>query len=253
MFFNYDNLKMRYEPYPIGLVRPLMDENTYPEFADHFPPLDLLVSHADSGRQGEKMALSEKLNGRDYRDFVRADPVWREFHQWIKSDDFLFGLLETLAHHHIDLGYRRMSRVRREVERLIWRARGKRPSALSRLKARFEFSALSAAGGHLRPHTDSPGKIVTIVVSMLGDDGWDNSIGGGLDVNHPNTDALQFNDINQKAKFDQMQIVETFPFSSNQGVIFIKTFNSWHSICPMTGSDATRMRKTLTINIEATG
>jgi hypothetical protein len=34
-------------------------------------------------------------------------------------------------------------------------------------------------------------------------------------------------------------------------VVFVKTFNSWHSVRPMTGSGSALMRKTLTINIEA--
>jgi hypothetical protein len=34
-------------------------------------------------------------------------------------------------------------------------------------------------------------------------------------------------------------------------VMFIKTFNSWHSVRPMTGKGSEAMRRTLTINIEA--
>jgi hypothetical protein len=34
-------------------------------------------------------------------------------------------------------------------------------------------------------------------------------------------------------------------------VIFVKTFNSWHSVRPMQGNGSGAMRKTLTINIEA--
>jgi hypothetical protein len=48
-----------------------------------------------------------------------------------------------------------------------------------------------------------------------------------------------------------MEVLDTFPFTPNQAVVFIKTFNSWHSVRPMVGADSTAMRKTLTINIEA--
>jgi hypothetical protein len=48
-----------------------------------------------------------------------------------------------------------------------------------------------------------------------------------------------------------MEVLETFPFEPNQAVVFVKTFNSWHSVRPMTGRGSPAMRKTLTINIEA--
>jgi hypothetical protein len=46
-----------------------------------------------------------------------------------------------------------------------------------------------------------------------------------------------------------MEVIDTYEFMPNQGVVFIKTFNSWHSVRPMTGPDAGALRKTLTINI----
>ena len=48
-----------------------------------------------------------------------------------------------------------------------------------------------------------------------------------------------------------MDVIDTFEFTPNQGVIFVKTFNSWHSVRPMTGKGSKLMRKTLTINIES--
>ena len=43
----------------------------------------------------------------------------------------------------------------------------------------------------------------------------------------------------------------TYPFLANQAVVFTKTFNSWHAVRPMTGADSQAMRRSLTINIEA--
>ena len=36
MYFSYDNLKFRYEPFPIGLAKPLMEESAYEEFVENF-------------------------------------------------------------------------------------------------------------------------------------------------------------------------------------------------------------------------
>jgi len=57
--------------------------------------------------------------------------------------------------------------------------------------------------------------------------------------------------MNRQAGFEEMEVLDTFPFTPNQAVLFIKTFNSWHSVRPMRGNGSKAMRKTLTINIEA--
>ena len=47
-----------------------------------------------------------------------------------------------------------------------------------------------------------------------------------------------------------MEIIDSYPFEPNQAVIFVKTYNSWHSVRPMQGAGSKAMRRTLTINIE---
>ncbi len=109
---------------------------------------------------------------------------------------------------------------------------------------------LPADGGHILPHTDSPSKIVTLIVSMLHEEEWNSAFGGGTDVNRPKDVHLSFNQLNDQANFEEMTVLDTFEFTPNQAVIFVKTFNSWHSVRPMTGKGSGAMRKTLTINIE---
>ena len=110
MFFSYEHLEFRYDPYPVGLAKPLMDASFYADVVKRFPPVEIMTSHADVGRQGEKYTLSKKLTPRRYAKFVRADPVWREFHRWISSDAFVYELLEPLSSHDIDLGFRQWLR-----------------------------------------------------------------------------------------------------------------------------------------------
>ena len=58
-----------------------------------------------------------------------------------------------------------------------------------------------------------------------------------------------YNYHNRFMEFDETEVLKTYPFTPNQCLLFIKTYNSWHSVLPMTGP-ATALRKTLTINIE---
>lgn len=110
---------------------------------------------------------------------------------------------------------------------------------------------LPADGGHVLPHTDTPSKIITIVVAMLQPGEWQAAYGGGTDVNRPKDPRHTFNLLNRKADFAEMEVLHTYPFEPNQAIVFVKTFNSWHSVRPMTCNSAGVMRRTLTINIES--
>jgi hypothetical protein len=253
MFFSYDNVKFRYDPFPIALAKPIMEPGLYREFVDNFPPVEIFESFQELGKKGNKYTLSEKENKRAYLDFVKSVPLWRDFHAWIKSDAFPYGVLEMLRHHDVDLDYRYVPparRLSRTVKNLV---RGRPSPRYVPLKARFEFSALPAEGGHLVPHTDAPTKIVTIIVSILHDDEWDPAFGGGTDVNRPKEERYRFNHVNRLAGFEDMEVLHTYEFTANQAVIFVKTFNSWHSVRPMAGAGSNALRKTLTINIERNG
>lgn len=249
MYFSYDHLEFRYEPFPIGIAKPLMDESVYSQLLDSYPPQELF---AYLPKVGHKYSLSEKFNKRQYQDFVRTQPVWREFHRWIKSDAFVSGVMDTLRAHSIDLGYGKpISPTKRLIKMVKNTLRGNQKPRSLRLNTRFEFSMLPVDGGHVLPHTDLPSKIVTLIVSMVREADWDSAYGGGTDVNRPKDSRFSFNRLNRRAPFEDMEVLGTYEFTPNQAVIFIKTFNSWHSVRPMTGAGSSAMRKTLTINIEA--
>ena len=120
----------------------------------------------------------------------------------------------------------------------------------SRLNARFEFSMLPAQGGFILPHTDSPQKIITLVVGILREGEWNSSFGGGTEVLRPRDTTANFNYKNKWLEFDEVETLTTFDYEPNNCVVFIKTFNSLHAVRPMTAQDPNLMRKTLTINIE---
>lgn len=250
MRFLYDNLKFRYNPFPIGLARPVMDAGLYRDLTDNYPDIDLFESHAAYGKAGNKYALTEKLNPKRYYRFIRSNPYWREFHQWVTSESFIIETLTALKQLDLDLGYDLTGESRRLRRRLKDLLHGRICPRQPGLQARFEFSALPAAGGMVVPHTDATRKLVTIVVSMLRDGEWDPAFGGGTDVNKPRDERLSFNQTNRHADFADMEVLDTYEFMPNQAVMFIKTFNSWHSVRPMKGEGSNALRKTLTINIQ---
>ena len=200
----------------------------------------------------ERMLCDPAVLGdrKQYHQLVRTRPVWRELHGWIKSDDFAYGIMDTLREHQIDLGYHNMPAFKSLTRRFKDIGRGRFCARAPHLRARFEFSALPADGGQVVPHTDSLPKVATIIVSMVREGEWDPDFGGGTDVNRPKDLRTNFNEVNRLGRFEDMEVLDTFDFASNQGVIFIKTFNSWHCVRPMTGAGSGAMRKSLIINIE---
>ncbi len=242
-----DTLSFDYDPFPIGLAQNVFDPATYAEMVDSFPTADDFVA---KHTVGVKYSLSQANNRRAYLRFLRRHPVWRRFHVHVKSRAFIRDVLAALRRHGIDLGLYEQPFGERMRQRLRALKRGRPMPRTPRLRARFEFSAMPVTGGSIRPHTDDPAKIVTLVVSMVRAGEWQPDWGGGTSVVWPRDATRSFNLGNRYLEFDEVRTLKTFPFRPNQCIVFVKTPNSWHMVGPMTGADPSVLRRTLTINIE---
>jgi hypothetical protein len=247
--FQFDNAEFRYEPYPVGLVKPVMEADLYRELVASFPPIELF---APLPGIGNKFILSARNNADNFRDFIARSPTWQRFHDWIESEDFIRAVDAMLRDHFVDLELSKMSlstfyKWRRVLGSL---KRGRFPNVPPGLKGRFEFSMLPVDGGYVRPHTDMPQKVVTLVIPIFEDGEWDLAFGGGTDINRAIDPRHAYNQLNEKLSFDDTEVLHTYPFGANQCLIFVKTFNSLHSVRPMTGAGSQAMRRSLTVNIE---
>jgi len=245
--FDLSGLQLRYEPYPIGLAKNIFPPDLYAELAASYPPVSEFRYMPNLGR---KYSLAEANNGRNYHRFLASTPVWKKFHDWVKSRDFLATIFRALSDKGVPLGLEHHA-----SGSLITRQIGKYyenrslTSQLSYLNSRFEFSMMPGDGGYINPHTDAPHKLITLVVSMCREGEWDQAAGGGTAIVHPKDPKNYFNWNNRNLAFDDVDISTTWEFLPNQCIIFVKTFNSWHAVEPMRGG-ADALRKTLTINIE---
>jgi hypothetical protein len=252
-----------HEPFPRGVIRPVFAEDVYEELLATFPPVDefLYKPHL-----GDKYSLSEVNNSSQYRDWIKRHDIWHRLRAEIKSPEFTDRVLRLLRDHQIDLGLLgedEVGRIRHARNKLgryrrrqigageLWQHLAARPRRTP-MTTRFEFSMLPAAGGHILPHTDAPQKLITLVFSMERPGEWDDAWGGGTSMDRPKDPRRTFNHVNDWMKFDEVESFEQMPFEPNQCVFFIKTFNSFHSVPPMTGPEGT-MRRTLTLNIERAG
>lgn len=243
-----EHLELRYDPFPIGLARPVFSEDLYAELLASYPPFE---EFTDADNIGYKYTLSEKYNGKRYADWIRSHAAWREFHAWVKGPDFVTYVLDALVERHVDLNLRyRASSLSRFFSRLRALAVGGSAQKFSRLRPRFEFSMLPAKGGSVVPHADNQAKVVTLIVSMVGEGDWKPEYGGGSEFSKPLDERHLFNRRNDQLEFDEVEPIGCYPFEPNQAVLFVKTFNSWHCVRPMTATEDGVFRRTLTINIE---
>lgn len=247
---SFNNVHFNYEPYPIGVARNVFDESFYDQLVNSFPPQDLFTFMP---LHGNKYSLSELNNPDLYHKYIRSSHQWQEFHDWIKREEFPGEILSMLCENKIDLEVQRFSANGGAVSRanVLERLRLRQPPRpRSNLSARFEFSMLPAAGGFIKPHTDSPQKIITLVIGMLSKDEWNPAFGGGTEVLRPKDITNNYNFKNTYLEFDDVETLTTFDYLANNCVIFIKTFNSLHAVRPMKAAGGNLMRKTLTVNIE---
>lgn len=244
---DFGSARFDYEPYPVGMVKPALDDALYGRLVESYPDRALFEWKP---ALGNKFSLSEVNHPAEYRRFIETSPDWRSFHAYIKGPEFVPRVLDFLAKQQVDLGLRRyrvVSHRPADSKASLW-SRLRRKSELS---ARFEFSMMGADGGHILPHTDAPNKLITLVFSMMRPGEWDDAWGGGTDVVLPRDRTRVYNQVNRSLPFAEVEVLKTWEFSPNQCLIFVKTFNSWHSVSPMRGAGSAALRKTLTVNIEA--
>ncbi len=243
--FDFVRSEFRYEPYPICYAEDVFPSDQYKKICDHFPPKDLFEYKPELGK---KYSLSERNNAKNYHKFVAGEPVWKEFYDYVKSDVFIDGVLSFFEQKHVGVqpnAYRTVSKRGKRRRSLISRL-----SNRDELSARFEFSMMDPQGGHIRPHTDAPRKIITLVFSILSSGEWEQAWGGGTQVCLPKDRTKIYNQANNYMDFDSVDIVHSYPFNANQCILFIKTYNSWHQVAPINGPKEAPARKTLTINID---
>jgi len=242
------NLRMVYEPYPLGVIAPVFEPDLYMQLLQQFPPLELFEFLPE---HGNKYSLSEKYHPKQYDSFVSQHELWRDLRAYVKSDAFRFAVIDALRDCKIDLGIRRRSQTlgRRWLKLMREVARGRLPAIEAPIASRLEFSILPASDGHLMPHTDSPGKLITLVITMTRDGEWDRTWGGGTDILKPKDPSDSYNYCNRQIPYERCEVLRTIEFVPNQALLFIKTFNSLHGVQPIKGPQEL-LRRTLTVNIE---
>ncbi len=245
---NFQNIRFDYDPYPIGIARGALEPDFYEALISSFPDDKVFVS---KDYHGVKLSLSQVNNRAGYYAHLSRSPAWKRFYDYVKGDAFIASTMAMLKSHNVDLDLSNTSLSERLIKRFKALKKGSPQPHFPTLRSRFEFSSMPITGGSIRPHTDASSKVVTMVIPMLRENEWQEEYGGGTSVVWPKDRSRSFNLVNGYLDFDEVDCVRTYPFEPNQCLVFVKTYNSWHAVWPMTGNDPTILRRTLTINIES--
>ena len=247
---NFSAARVRYEPYPLVVLRPAVARDLYDELSSTYPDVSLFGTHP---KYDHKLSLSEKFMKGNYTTFIERTRPWNEFHGWLKSEEFIRATLAFLESVGIDLDVgKSFESVPRRVGRALCAIVKHRrlPSLPPRLRSRFEFSVLEADGGevaaaHRHAEEDRHARAL---------DGEGGRVGSGdrrgarrQSIARP---ALCLQLENRNVPWESVEVLETIPFVPNQCMVFVKTFNSLHSVRPMQQKGSRALRKSVTIVIE---
>lgn len=249
-----EKLGFEYFPYPIGFAKDPIESGYYKRLSESFPPLELFKD-IDPKLPGCKYSLSDVNNSDKMQNFLSANPQWKEFYDYLGSEEFLGRTLAAFKANGVDL---QLSAKRprpidhlSELKHAVLESR--LPHFRTPLSVRVEFSAVTSRGGFLKPHTDHPKKIITLVFGMALPGEWNDELGGATDVLIPKAPRDNFNYVNRQLEFEDVTLARRYPYGPNQCLAFVKTFNSLHSVQPTTGKAIEPIRKTVTVNIMGAG
>jgi hypothetical protein len=253
---NLNEFKFEYDPYPYGIARNIFDNQTYKNLVKNFPHVSKLKMLKDKyeykvENKFSKFALSSRNDPELFFDLIKNNDVYSNLVNYLLSYDFKINLLNILFNHNISFGI--------TPKKNSWR-KSLRSFLLNFIPYNFlkpvqdidiavEFSAIPINGGYLKPHTDGPHKLASIVIPIV-DDYWQDSFNGGTNLLKPKDTRKIYNLLNNTYEFDDCEIIKMIQFNSNQLLIFLKTYNSFHSVGPLNGKEEGIYRKSITLNIE---
>lgn len=248
----YFDPEIHYVPFPIGVSRGVFPDDLYAELNANYPPAEIFRRTVRG--KDDRYTLNDMQQRDRFLDWVNNHHCWREFYRWIRDPAFTESVFDALAKKGVDLGINAnepsvYAQVRQAVGDVVKRRRTPRLPRF--IHTRFDFAMLPGQGGYFKPHTDATNTLVTLVVTMIEPGSWNPAWGGELEICKPKDPTKIFNWANRYTEFEAVEPLHKFSFVPNQCMFFIKTYDSWHCIRPMTAPpEANALRRTVTIVIE---
>ena len=250
---NIDNLKFDFNPFPYGIAENIIDNDIYNVLTDEFPNIKSLTVSKEKNDQikFKKFSLSSKNNKDLFYKTVNKTKILKTLINYFLSYKFKKYLINKLKKKYINFGINiQKPSLKTSIKNALY------PFAPSFLTSKFqdveiyiELSSIPSDNGMIKPHTDSQHKLASIVIPVTSDN-WPDNYAAGTNFLEPLDKKKTFNFVNKTLEFKETKIINTVPFKRNQFLIFLKTYNSLHSVGPIQHPNKNIFRNSLTLTVE---
>lgn len=250
---NFNNSKFFSKPFVHCVFEEIFLEKDYNSLVENFPSLDQMEKMYDPKGENKfnKFQLSSRNHSKKFNKVMMKNKFYKKVTDYLLSDFFLENLVNNLKKQNIEFGvtFRKNSYKRKFFDVIKNFLPGFILKPKEVLNVVVEFSAIPSNQGYLKPHSDGPAKLASIVIPIR-DEKWKDEYNGGTNLLEPRDEKRVFNVKNNTLEFEETKIIKVIDFKKNQMLIFPKTFNSLHSVGPLKGLDKNYYRKSLTLNLE---
>lgn len=217
------NNLFEYKPYPYGYFNNILDVDFYKSLCNEFPEKnDLKVVEDKKEYNINKFnKLSLTSDDKEFNSIIRNKPSFLGLYNYLDSENFILAISDILLKNNIDL------RLNYYFRKFFLRKR--------KYNTLFEFSSIPCDGGFILPHTDAPKKIMTFIIPIIKDE--DREIEKfekiGTTILEMSDSKNSFNYYNKTIRYEDTVEKKYVSFSQNNMLMFIKTYNSLHSVGPI--------------------
>lgn len=249
---NFNNFTFYSDPFPHGLAHKVFDEAFYKKIVSEFPSVENLKKLIDKSnlQKFKKFSLSNK-NDKSFDKIISNKPNIKILVDYLNSFEFKKNLIYLLENNNIKFGINLKKNTKKKI--LINFLKNFSPFIFGKQEQDIdiftEFSSIPINNGMIKPHTDSQYKLASIVIPIV-DDNWKEEFNGGTNFLTPKDKTKTFNYLNNTLEFNETEKIKTIPFKKNQLLIFLKTYNSLHSVGPLIGNNDEIYRNSITLTVE---
>jgi len=250
---NIDNISFNFDPFPYGVAKNIFSKIHYSELVKNFPKISDMSRIEEKDNltlKFNKFALSSRNNPVKFNSVINKNNTYKDFCNYLLSEQFKNYLINILKKNNVDFGINTNSTIKKKIKKIltyIFPFSILKPT--QEIDIVVEFSSIPSNGGFLKPHTDGQHKLASIVIPIVDND-WKKEFNGGTNLLRPLDETKTYNLLNNTYEFEECFIVKTIDFDPNQFLIFLKTYNSFHSVGPLKSNVSNHYRNSITLIIE---
>jgi hypothetical protein len=238
---NFKDSEFFYDPYPYAIIKNIFEKEIYDELKKEFP--DSNDEKFDTSGNSKKKDMGkfnkfqiDNFKSKNFNNVIKNRKTSKLIYNFFKSEKFINIIDEFLISNHVN--------IKLIKKQNYWQSFFKK-----NFNIYFELSSIPCDGGFIAPHTDAPRKIITCVMPIVDKEEISNLKGVGTSMLEATNIKYKYNFLNQTVPLSDTKEIKYIDFLPNQMLMFIKTYNSLHSVGPIKSTNLTKSLKRKSINV----